>query len=157
MYVLHHRLEMYAEHISSPPIQSSVAHSVVSRRRTVRRGSSIAPSLADTEYTAASVASGTSISIPVVGTAINISAVEAVHMKSIGRWISNNMENDTTFSQMIEVTTMDNIVASEFAREVLAYVKQRMSQFTGYDAYDELEEETSETTIWCKKYIENMH
>lgn len=137
-------------------IEPTVAHSVVSRRRTIRRGSSIASSVAGTEYTAASAASRVPASIPVVGTAINISSVEAVHMKSIGRWVSSSMENDTTFSQMIEVTTMDNIVASEFAREVLAYVRQRMSQFVGYDAYDELEQESSETLTWCKNYIDMM-
>lgn len=133
-----------SESIPATSLQSSVTHGVVSR----------AQSVADTEY---SFATKTPSSISVEEIADNISPVEAVHMKSIGRWISTYLDNNSTFSQIIEAAIIDNFTATGLPRDVITYVRQRMSQVIDYDAYDELEQDASETLTWCKNFIENIY
>jgi uracil DNA glycosylase len=122
-------------------------------RRPVARRVSKASSVTGTEYTAASI---TSASAGRVGSKEDINPVESVHIRAIGQWFAENMGGDTTYSEMIETTASEGIVASEFSRRVLAYVRTRISMSTGYDAYEELRDETSETSIWCKKSVAEL-
>lgn len=143
--------------IKPSPVVSGTPGSSRPVRRPVRRpASSRAPSVAETEYTNVSGGAGGTIK---VGSTEKINPVEKVHIEAIASWFRDNMDGDTTYSEMIETTASQGIISSAVSRNVLDYVRSRMSQSTGYDAYEELNgdnSEKSDTKVWCKKYASEL-
>jgi hypothetical protein len=145
--------------VKDTPSKTPIATPGSSRpvRRVVRRvASSRAPSVAETEYTNVSGGAG---SILKVGSIEKIGAVEKVHIEAIASWFRDNMDGDTTYSEMIETTANQGIISSAVSKNVLDYVRSRMTKSTGYDAYEELNgdnSDKSDTKVWCKKYAAEL-
>ncbi|KAF2861920.1 hypothetical protein K470DRAFT_25768 [Piedraia hortae CBS 480.64] len=126
--------------VDTPPVSSV--------RRIVCRSASYVPSISETEYTEASPAQKSRL--PSIARE-SINPLEAVHAKFIAQWFAENMGGDATYSEMIQTTVEENVVGTDFSQSVLSYIRSRLRESTGYDAYDEFQQPESGTTAWCKK------
>jgi uracil DNA glycosylase len=136
------------------PLELPVAPSASGRRRVVRRASSRAPSVADSEYT--TVGGSTEITQGSGQSTDKISVIEKVHMNSFAMWFSNSV--DSTYGQMLETAGSEGMANSMISRKVLGYIRGRIEK-GDYDAYIELFEgdsATSDTTKWCEVYAKEL-
>lgn len=147
--------EEESETASQAPIASPLAARTgfTGTRRRVARRVSQALSAPDTEYTnVESIASEN----PKPLSKEEIGPVEKVHMRSIAEWFANNMNGDTTYSEMLETSASQGVVGSSISRKVLAYIQSRMNGNGSYDAYDEQEKSDSDTSRWCRGYMKSL-
>jgi uracil DNA glycosylase len=122
-------------------------------RRVIRKSTGPA-SVAGTEYTAAE----SSISEAIVPTEYGseVGLIQKVHMRSIASWFATNMGDDTTYSEMLESSASTGTTTSNVARKVLGYIQSRLDTSAQYDAYMELEDPSSATSIWCSGYAQEL-
>jgi hypothetical protein len=133
--------------------------SPVRRRRVVRGSASRAPSIADTEYTTVDDNKST-MDKPLPGA--KITPIEKVHMNSFSMWFSDRV--DSTYGQMLETASSEQLATSIVATKVLEYIQKRMREDSSYDAYTELQDDEiynkdgkqSESTKWCLEYAEKL-
>ena len=94
-------------------------------RRIVRRNST-SPSVAGTEYTAASTQS------PSAGTGTyDMTMTESINMKSFAQWFEGNMGEDPSYSEILTSTAENRIASSAISKDVLTYIRERKELTAG--------------------------
>lgn len=126
-------------------VAPSVTPSTTGRRRVRRTASTVAPS----EYT---VEDKSEMSIPTGKGNSPVGIAESVHMKSIAQWFADNMQGNTTYSEILNSSAEERSVGSKLAQDVLDHIRERSSEATQYDAYAEIEDPSSKTSAWCQAY-----
>lgn len=135
---------------SKPPsIAPSVTPSTVGRRRVRRTASTVAPS----EYT---VEDKSEMSMPIGKGSESVGIAESVHMRSIAQWFAENMDGNTTYSEILNSSADERSIGSQLAQDVLEHIRARSSEENQYDAYAEIEDPSSKTSEWCKEYASRL-
>lgn len=129
-----------------PKVEESIPSPAPSRarRRAPVRTMSYAPSNAETEYTIASVQRP-------LGSG-DMSEVESIIMKVFATWCNNNSSDPVNY-ELLSTAAEERSILSPLVQSLVTYVRDRKSQDTEYDAYDELTDPDSQSSIWARKNL----
>jgi hypothetical protein len=117
------------------------------RRRRGAPGSTYAASDAGTEYTT------TSAHNP-LGTdkAKNMSQVESVIMKVFANWCNSNSA-DPVHYELLSTSADTKTILSPLVEKLVMYIRDRKTTDSDYDAFDELSDPDSQSSLWAKDNI----
>lgn len=133
------------ENLETISVQSLSMSPSRARRRIVKAPASVA----DTEYTADSTQD-----TQTMGSNSKISEIDSVNMKSFATWCERNI-SDPTYAEMLRSSASDYNPVNELCTQVLEYIRLRKSDNSAYDAFDELDDEHSDSSMWISKLIAN--
>ena len=115
-------------------------------RRTVRTAS-YAPSNADTEYTTASVHNP--LDTQKSG---DMSLLESITMKTFANWCNDNSADPVCY-ELLYSAAENQAVLSPLVDSVLKYIRTRKAEDPEYDAFDELSNPDSTSSVWARANI----
>jgi hypothetical protein len=114
--------------------------------RARRRVPSYTTSNADTEYT---IVSQTPLDSDGPS---DMSQVESVFVKIFADWCNSNID-DTVCYEMLCDASSSKVITSSLVKKVVLYIRHRKEENLQYDAYDELTNPDSESSVWARNNI----
>jgi len=117
------------------------------RRRRVVVGNSA--SVAGTEYT--NDTSKTPVNSGNIGI---MGRSESYHITSFATWFRDNV-TDSSYAEILHTSAEEKDISNDITRDMISYITGRMNGDPGYDAFDELSDPDSRSTMFIKDWVSN--
>lgn len=117
-----------------------------SRRRVVRT-----PSVAGSDYTVVSQTPDNDAPIR-----YDMDQGQATQVRSFSTWFKDNYKDDPSYQVILSSAADSRTTDNPLSRDILQYIKDRKSDDSSYDAYDELSDPDSKSSIWITDYMKSQ-